>query len=74
MPGCGAGPAQNYRTSPKGRSTDESTLLGEGSEFGIISKFYRHVENICSSLVQRPVDFRPSESFDLQRAFYAAAT
>ncbi|EJK53553.1 hypothetical protein THAOC_26986 [Thalassiosira oceanica] len=56
------------------RSTDESTLLGGGSEFGDISKFNWHVYNICSSPVQRPVDFRPSESFDLQQAFYAAAT
>ncbi|EJK57692.1 hypothetical protein THAOC_22234, partial [Thalassiosira oceanica] len=35
------------------RSTDESTLLGEGSEFGHISKFYLHVENICSSPVSK---------------------
>ncbi|EJK77575.1 hypothetical protein THAOC_00584, partial [Thalassiosira oceanica] len=69
-----AGPAQNYRTSARRRSTDESTLLGEGSEFGHISKFYRHIENICSSPVQRPVEIEPRESSGLQRAFYKAAT
>ncbi|EJK43696.1 hypothetical protein THAOC_37835 [Thalassiosira oceanica] len=49
-------------------------IRGGGSEFGDISRFYRHVENICSSPVQSPVEIGPRESFGLQRAFYPAAT
>ncbi|EJK54543.1 hypothetical protein THAOC_25816 [Thalassiosira oceanica] len=57
-----AGPAQNYRTSTRQISTDESTLLGEELELHYILEFYRHVGNICSSPVQRPVEIRPLES------------
>ncbi|EJK72605.1 hypothetical protein THAOC_05846, partial [Thalassiosira oceanica] len=43
MGGRDAGPAQNYRTSTRQISTDESTLLGEELKLHCILKFYRHV-------------------------------
>ncbi|EJK56920.1 hypothetical protein THAOC_23097, partial [Thalassiosira oceanica] len=68
MGGRDAGPAQNYRTSTRQRSTDESTLLGEELKLHCILKFYRHVENICSSPVQSPVEIRPLESSAVNHA------
>ena len=47
MPGCGAGPAQNYIPYITiAKSADESTLLDEGLELEDVLKFYRHVRNI----------------------------
>ncbi|EJK52623.1 hypothetical protein THAOC_28085 [Thalassiosira oceanica] len=67
MGGRGAGPAQNYRTSTRQISTNESTLLlGEELELDLILKFYWHVGNICSSPVERPVEIRPLESSAVQ--------
>ncbi|EJK64217.1 hypothetical protein THAOC_15073 [Thalassiosira oceanica] len=53
--GCAAGPAaQNHRRSPyhhsKDASADESALLGEGSEFGEIPKFYRQLKTFVVPL------------------------
>ncbi|EJK64687.1 hypothetical protein THAOC_14554 [Thalassiosira oceanica] len=66
MGGRSTGPAQNFRTSTRQISTDESALLGKELELDLILKFYRHVGNICSSPVQKPVENRPLESSAVQ--------
>ena len=73
----GAASSEPHTTTVHHCSEDRPTncqILGEELEFGDISKFYRHVENIFSSSLRRPVEIGLWESFDLQRAFYAAAT